>query len=349
MKRYGWDEGWAEEFAPYADRGWVPGRVCLQQRGAFVVWCRDGEVSAVAKRKLHRSPTGPPAIGDWVAVVAPEGSRDRGHIEAVLPRRTKISRKVAGARSEEQVVTANVDSVFVMMGLDVDFNLRRLERFLVVVWESGAEPVVVLNKADMCENVAERVEETERIAPGVAIVVTSLERRTGIEALSTWLQPGRTVALLGSSGVGKSTLVNALSGAEVMETGSVRVRDDRGKHTTSHRRLLLLPGGALLVDNPGIRELQLWTVESGDDDTFAELEALARDCRFRDCSHEREPGCAVLLAVEEGRLDSERLANFRGLKEELAALGARRVEKAQQEESRQWKKVSREPDSERPR
>jgi ribosome biogenesis GTPase len=320
----GWSDLHAEAFAAHAARGLLAGRVAVQQRGAYTLWRRgDHEVEAVAKRSLERSEIGFPVIGDWVAYAPAGGGGDRARIEAVLPRRTKLSRKVPGTRAEEQVVAANVDTVFVMMGLDADFNLRRLERFLVVVWESGAEPVVVLNKVDLSDDPEARVEEARRVAPGVEVLAVGSKGRIGLERLERWLQPGRTIALLGSSGVGKSTLVNALAGAELQATGAVREHDQRGKHTTSFRRLLRLPSGALLVDNPGIREVQLWTVAIGDEEAFADVEELVAECRFSDCRHQTEPGCAVRAALADGRLKEKRLASWRALQEELRRIEAR--------------------------
>lgn len=357
MVDLGWGPDHAQAMAPLYARGLRAGRVALQQRGAYTLWnlpdATSGggaveaaagvePVEAVAKRALERTELGFPVIGDWVAYAPAGGGGNRARIEVVLPRRTKLSRKAAGERVEEQVVAANVDTVFVMMGLDDDFNLRRLERFLVVVWESGAEPVIVLNKIDLAADSASGAAEAARIGPGVAVVSIGAKARVGLDRLSPWLVPGRTVALLGSSGVGKSTLVNALAGEELQTTGEVREHDRRGKHTTSFRRLLRLPSGALLVDNPGVREIQLWTAESGDEETFADVEEIAADCRFGDCRHESEPGCAVRAAVEEGRLEETRLASWRALRGELRDVAAKRKERDRLVESKKWRKRSEE-------
>jgi ribosome biogenesis GTPase len=342
----GWGAPQAEAFAPHAARGLRAGRIAVQQRGAYTVWVLDGaggaarEIEAVAKRSLERSEIGFPVIGDWVAFTPPGSGSDHARIEAVLPRRTKLSRKVPGTRAEEQVVAANLDTVFVMMGLDADFNPRRLERFLVVVWDSGAEPVVVLNKIDLAPDPEARLAEARKVAPGVAVVGIASKKAIGLDRLSRWLVPGRTIALLGSSGVGKSTLVNALAGEELQATGEVREHDSRGKHTTSFRRLLRLPSGALLVDNPGIREVQLWTVAIGDEEAFSDVEELAAACRFSDCRHESEPGCEVRAAVAEGRLKEKRLLSWRTLQEELRQVQARQKEHGRLAESRKWRKRS---------
>jgi ribosome biogenesis GTPase len=344
MVDLGWGADLAQAMAPYAARGLRAGRVAVQHRGAYTIWSLEqaSDVEAVAKRALERTELGFPAIGDWVAYVPAVGGSDRARIEAVLPRRTKLSRKVPGVKAEEQIVAANVDTVFVMMGLDADFNLRRLERFLVVVWESGAEPVIVLNKIDLAPDPGASLAEASRVAPGAAVIAIGSKARVGLDRLTDWLRPGRTVALLGSSGVGKSTLVNALAGAELQATGDVRESDQRGKHTTSFRRLLRLPSGALLVDNPGVREVQLWTVAIGDEEAFADVEALAADCRFSDCRHENEPECAVREAVEQGTLKDKRLASWRALQEELRRVTSRRKEHDRLAESRKWRKRSEE-------
>jgi ribosome biogenesis GTPase / thiamine phosphate phosphatase len=344
MVDLGWGDHLAEAMAPHSARGLRAGRVAVQHRGAYTLWSLEeaSEIEAVAKRALERTELGFPAIGDWVAYAPAAGSSDRARIEAVLPRRTKLSRKVPGAKAEEQVVAANVDTVFVMMGLDADWSVRRLERFLVVVWESGAEPVIVLNKIDLAADPEARVAEASTVASGAAVLAIGSKGRIGLERLGSWLRPGHTIALLGSSGVGKSTLVNALAGEELQATGDVREHDQRGKHTTSFRRLLRLPGGALLVDNPGVREVQLWTVAIGDEEAFADVEALAADCRFTDCRHETEPDCAVRTALEEGRLKEKRLMSWRALQEELRQVESRSKEHDRLEESRKWRKRSEE-------
>jgi ribosome biogenesis GTPase len=344
----GWRESDATAFAPHGARGLFAGRVSRQQRGAYRIWT-DGaagaapaEIDAVAGRALERSEQGFPVVGDWVAFSPAEGSRDRARIEAVLPRRTQLSRKVPGERAEEQIVAANLDTVFVMMGLDADFNPRRLERFLIVVHESGAEPVIVLNKIDLCADPEGRLGEARRVAPNAAVLAIGSKGRLGLDGLERWLEPGATVALLGSSGVGKSTLVNALAGEELQETGEVREHDRRGKHTTSFRRLLRLPGGSILVDNPGVREVQLWTVAIGDEEAFSDVEELAAGCRFGDCRHQSEPGCAVRAAIDEGRLKEKRLESWRTLQDELRRVEARREEHARNEETRKWRRRSEE-------
>jgi ribosome biogenesis GTPase len=277
-------------------------------------------------------------IGDWVAF-EPGPAGGRAIIHHVLPRKTKLSRKVAGARTEEQVVAANVDTVFLVMGLDGDFNLRRVERLLTLTWDGGALPVVVLNKADVTPEADERRREVETVAPGVPVLLVSAIEKVGLEKLHSFLKVGETIALVGSSGVGKSTIINRLLGREAMRTREVRSKDDRGRHTTTHRQLFRLPGGGLLIDNPGIRELQMWGSAEGLRGSFEDIDTLSVDCRFRDCSHSAEPGCAVREAVEKGSLPAERLANYHALERELHYLETKQDEGAQRAERKKWKSI----------
>jgi ribosome biogenesis GTPase len=248
-------------------------------------------------------------------------------------------RRAAGDETVQQVLAANVDTVFLVMGLDRDYNPRRVERALVLAWESGAEPVIVLNKTDLSDEVEARRAEVEAAAPGVPVVALSAKRSEGLADLGPWLRRGRTVALLGSSGVGKSTIVNRLLGEERQRTREVRESDQRGRHTTTHRELLALPGGGLLIDTPGLREIQLWATEGGLAAAFGDVETLAAGCRFRDCAHEAEPGCAVRAAVEEGTLPPERLASFHKLRAELRSLEIREDPERLRAERARWRSM----------
>ena len=307
--------------APAAHVELEPARVVFESHQQFRIAGADGDRAA---RPASRQADGEalPVVGDWVAFA--RDSDGTGLIHALLPRATCLSRKVAGKRTTEQVVAANVDTIFLVMGLDGDYNLRRLERFAVMAWESGAQPVVVLTKADLAEDPDGARLDASAAVPGVPVHAVSALTGDGMEPLGVFLEPGRTVALIGSSGAGKSTLLNRLSGSEVMRTGSVRESDSRGRHTTTHRQLVTLPNGGLLVDNPGVREIQLWADAEALGGVFSDIEELARACRFRDCRHGGEPGCAVHLAVSEGRLSAERLESWLKLDKELASLERRR-------------------------
>jgi ribosome biogenesis GTPase len=317
LSSLGYDAFFAQAYAPFEAPGRAPARVGAEYQHVYRLYLATGEVEARIAGRLRHTAAGRqdyPAVGDWVAVEDRDG---RHVIHAVLPRKTKFSRKVAGRTVEEQVLAANVDVAFLMTGLDRDFNPRRIERYLVMVWESGAQPVVLLNKADRCVDVAERVAEMGRAAPGIPIYAISARLGEGLDALAPFLGTGRTAAVLGSSGVGKSTLINQLAGTELQRTSEVREDDQRGRHTTRHRELIVLPQGGLLIDTPGMRELQLWDAGEGLQGAFGDIDALAADCYFSDCTHETEPRCAVKLAVDDGRLPAERLENFQKLHREL--------------------------------
>jgi len=341
LERLGWNARFAEAFASLPEPNLAPARVAREDRDRYVLIDANGERAAVlAGRLRHESSAAAerPAVGDWVAVRA-SGADGDAVIAAVLPRTSAFTRKRAGDTTDEQVVAANVDTVLLVSGLDGDFNPRRIERYLAAAWDSGATPVVVLNKADLADDLDARLDEVRDVAPGVDVLAVSALAGDGVDALAPWLLPGHTLALLGSSGVGKSTLANALLGESRLATGAVREDDSRGRHTTTHRELLLLPCGALLLDTPGMRELQLWADEDSLDGAFPEIAALALACRFRDCAHESEPGCAVLAAAADGSLDPERLASWRKLQRELRWLASRQDARARAEEEARWKAI----------
>jgi ribosome biogenesis GTPase len=344
LESLGWNAHWEERFSTHRAHALEPARVSGQDRERYVVIDSGGTESAaeVTGRFRHEADSSAdyPAVGDWVALRPCELDGPRS-IVAVLPRAGAFVRKRAGEVTEPQVVAANVDTVFVIAGLDGDFNPRRIERFLATAWDGGAAPVLVLNKADLVDDLGASLEEATACAPGVPVVAVSAAESRGLEALVPWLESGRTVALLGSSGVGKSTLANALLGEERQSTGAVREADSRGRHTTTRRELLALPGGAWLLDTPGVRELQLWADESSLGDSFPEIAALAAACRFHDCRHQSEPGCAVLEAERDGSLPGERLASWRKLQREMRWIATRQDQRLRAEEHAKWKAIHR--------
>ena len=338
LARYGWNETFAKAFAEHAGEGRLPGRVVLEHTHIYRVGTADGELLArVSGRLRHRAAARPdfPAVGDWV-VVEPVADSD-ARIHAVLPRVSRFSRRAAGDATEEQIVAANIDIVFLVGGLDGDFNPRRIERYLVVAWESGATPVIVLNKADLVPDAARHVTEVEAVAPGVSVHAVSARQPETIEVLRQYVTAGRTAALLGSSGVGKSTIVNRLVGYDLLRTQDVRITDSRGRHTSTARQMVLLEGGGILIDTPGMRELQLWDSGDARGDAFADIESLAAACRFRDCRHSQEPGCAVRAAAAAGELPASRLASYQKLEAEGEQQARQRDARALLEDKRKSK------------
>jgi ribosome biogenesis GTPase len=334
LARLGWDEAFSEAFEPWASTPNVqPGRVAIEFNHIYRVSLEAGEVEVtLAGRLKHRATSRSqlPAVGDWV-VVRKRPDEGRGAIVAVLPRRSWFSRRMAGNVTDEQVVAANVDVLFLVMALDADFSVRRLERYLLLARESGAAPVVLLTKPDVCDDVAARIAEVLVLAGDVQVHVLNPRLNQGVDQVAADLPPGRTGALLGSSGVGKSTITNRLLGEEVQRTREVRKADSKGRHTTAHRELVVLPNGGLIIDTPGMRELQLWDVGDSVRETFADVEELATLCHFTDCRHRDEPRCAVKAAVSDGRLAPYRLGSYLNLQDELAYLARQRDERAQLE------------------
>lgn len=338
----GWNPTFEAHFEPFSKQNLHPARVVREDKLSCAVQGERGLLTAAVSGKLRHTAVTPadlPAVGDWVAI-EPRPAEARATIHAVLPRRSAFTRKAAGSGVAEQIAAANVDHAFLVGGLDGDFNPRRIERYLTVAYNSGASPVIVLNKADVCADVARRVAEIEAVAPATPVHAISAETRVGLDALQTYLRRGQTAALLGSSGVGKSTLVNALLNSAAQRTNEVRAGDDHGRHTTTRRELFLLPTGGMLIDTPGMRELQLWP---GDDDglsaSFSDVEDLAERCRFRDCRHEHEPCCAVRAALEDGTLEAARLTSYRKLQRELHYAAIRNDQAAQQIQKAKWKTI----------
>jgi ribosome biogenesis GTPase len=342
LSELGWTDRFAASLAALGRADLAPARVSLEHTHIYRVIGESGEwLAQVSGRLRHGAQARAdfPAVGDWVAVTAPHEGRTRIH--AILPRATRFSRRAAGDRTEEQVVAANIDVVFLVAGLDDDFNPRRLERYLVVAHESGAAPVVVLNKADLVSDPVRYVAEVTALAPGVPVHAVSCEVPGSVDVLRRHLGPGRTGALLGSSGVGKSSIVNRLVGEDVRATRAVRLSDSRGRHTTTSRQLLVVPGVGILVDTPGMRELQLWDTGESIGDAFADIHELGEGCRFRDCRHESEPDCAVTAAASRGELAEHRLESFRKLQREQAFQARQQDQRALLDERRRTKTLTR--------
>jgi ribosome biogenesis GTPase / thiamine phosphate phosphatase len=337
LEALGWNQFFAEAFAPYEPEGLIAGRVAVQERGGVVLFTATGTLRAEVANRLARE-GGQVVAGDWVAAEQLLGE-DRAIVRAVLPRRSRFARKEPWL-TEEQVVAANVDTVFLVTDCGRDFKPRRLERYLTAAWDSGAAPVIVLTKSDLAADVSETVAEAEAIAFAVPVHAVSSVTGEGLGELDPYLLPGRTVALLGSSGVGKSTLVNRLLGEDLLATAELR-RDGRGRHTTTHRELVHLPGGALLLDTPGMRELQLWADESALDETFADVVELARECRFSDCAHGQEPGCAVRAALGNGSLPQIRWESYSKLQRELRALAVKQDVRLRSEARKERRRFAR--------
>jgi len=342
LEYLGWNPFFASNFAPYERDGLIPGRIAIEQKTHFLVATAGGELRASLAGKLRFETRGEedvPGVGDWVALRPTPGERTATIIH-VLPRKSKFSRKAVGRESVEQTVAANIDVIFLINAIDRTFNLRRLERYLVLAAGSGARPAVVLNKSDLCADLSGVLNDVRAVTAQVPVYVMSAARGEGLDVIRTSLGIGVTGAFLGPSGVGKSTIINRLLGLAKLKTSEVRDYDGKGRHTTSHREMVVLPSGGILIDTPGMRELQLWEADEGIQEVFEEIESLAAACRFRDCHHNQEPDCAVRKALEEGTLDEGRYTSYLKLQREIERQSRKYDTRAQALEKERTKRLT---------
>jgi ribosome biogenesis GTPase len=338
----GWSSFFESYFEEYRNQDYCAMRILRVNKGKYLACNDTGEFSCEVTGKFNFQAEGKdsyPTVGDWV-VASVVNNEQKAMIQAILPRKSAFSRKAAGQASNEQIIAANIDTVFIVTGLDQNFSLRRIERYLALAWESKAVPVVILNKSDLCREAEVKKGEVESIAPGVDVCMISARQQSGMDVLNDHIKTGKTIAFIGSSGVGKSTIINTLLGTNRLEVNEVSELGSQGRHTTTFRELIILPSGGMVIDTPGMREIQVWGDETGLKQAFDDIEDLSRNCRFKDCAHEKEPGCAVQEAIINGSLDSKRLESYLKLKREFAYLSDRQTMKANAIEKDRWKIIS---------
>lgn len=329
LKSLGWDSFFESDFERYKSTDFEAARIIAEYRDLYKVMTSESlelvaEVSGKFEYNAHERGDFP-VTGDWV-VIQKLLNQNKAIIHHILNRKSKFSRKIPTSKTQEQIVSANIDMAFIVQGLDHNYNLRRLERYLVMAWESGAKPIIILNKVDLCDDLDEVLQEVESVAFGTPVHTLDSFSMSGYECFSNYLEKGKTFVFLGSSGVGKSTIINNLIGENVQKTNEVRLNDSRGRHTTTNKQLFVLGERGVLIDTPGMRELQLWNSESGLKETFKDVEELIQSCKFKDCSHEAEPGCAIQEALETGTLDYSRYEHYLKLQKELNYLESRQDE-----------------------
>lgn len=346
LKKYGWDEFFEERFSQYSGKGFFAGRVAIENKNNYLLYTEQGEVTGEVSGKFHfkNENTGDyPAVGDWV-VFRPVWKEKKAIVEFVLERKNKFSRKEAfnsgDGETNEQIIAANIDYLFIVTSLNSELNNRRIERYLILALENAVTPVLILTKADVCDNIEEKISHVRSIALANKVHAVSSVEKTGIAEIKNYFEGNKTVAFVGSSGVGKSTLLNCLNGDKVMLVKDISEYKDRGRHTTSHRELIVLPEGGLIIDTPGMRQIQMWEGSEGLSETFEDIEKYFTECKFSDCKHEKEPGCAVRKAIENGEIDESRYKNYLKLQREISHFENRSNQKAKLAEKKKWKKIT---------
>lgn len=341
LKNLGFNAFFEKHLENCQSKNFSIGRICAEYKENYKLFCKHGELKAVISGKFRNNCTAQedfPAVGDWVLFDYTK-NESKAIIQKILPRKSKFSRKVAGLQTQEQIIASNVDFAFIVCALNYDFNPRRIERYLSLIWQSGATPVVVLTKSDLCADVENKISEVENIAFGVDIHSISNISAEGIEVLQKYFSECKTAVLLGSSGVGKSSLINNLAKENIMKVNELRNNIEKGRHTTTHKQMIILPGGGLIIDTPGIRELQLWDAEEGINQTFNDIEEIAKHCKFSDCTHTNEPDCAVQKSIKSGILDANRLENYLKMQKEQEYLTNRQTQSAAKIEKDKWKAI----------